>query len=187
MTNDLSKSYLFWKAKNKDPESFAKVYDLYIDKIFRFVYFKVSDQELAQDFAADTFLKTWEYINSGKKVDNLNALIYRIARNLVIDYYRKKSTKDVSLDSEILEIQEERYGVSLGVQMVDQIDAKIDLEKLKARMMELKDEYRDVLILKHIEEFSIAEISAIIEKKPGAVRVTLHRATKALETLLGEE
>lgn len=184
MDNKLTQSYVLWKAKNKDVESFGKFYDLYIDRIFRFIYFKVSDKELAQDFAADCFLKTWEYINSGKKIDNLNALIYKVARNMVIDYYRKKS-HELSVDYDTLDLQfEMELAERGGMDLSSQIDTKIEVEKILSKISKLKDEYREILLLKHIEQFSISEICEILDKKSGAVRVTLHRANKALEDLL---
>ncbi len=184
MDNKLTQSYILWKAKNKDVESFGKFYDLYIDRVFRFIFFKVSDKELAQDFAADVFLKTWEYINSGKKIDNLNALVYKIARNMVIDHYRKKS-HEVSLEQEMLEIQADLAEIERDpINLEQEIDVKMELEHVLAKISELKDEYREILLLKHIEQLSIKEICEILEKKSGVVRVTLHRANKALQELL---
>jgi len=185
MNTYFGQQFTLWKAKNKDPESFAQVYDLYVDKIYRFIYFKVSQPELAQDLTAETFLKGWEYLVSGNKVDNLSALLYRIARNLVIDHYRKKHTQEVIIDEELLEHESSLVATQLP-KLQDVVGAKLELEQLIVLMQELKEEYREVLILKHIEEFSIGEIAQVTQKNAGAVRVTLHRAQKALQVLLDE-
>jgi RNA polymerase sigma-70 factor (ECF subfamily) len=179
MSTNITTSFWLWKAKNKDPEAFAKVYDLYIDKIYRFVYFKVSDQELAQDFTSEVFLKTWEYINTGKEINNLNALLYATARNIVIDHYRRKSQHNVSID-EVIEQTEEVLAVDISEGLMN----KIDVQMLEQFLKELKDEYREVLLLKYIEDFDLQEIAQIMGKKNGAVRVLLHRATKSLKDLL---
>lgn len=179
MSSNITTTYWLWKAKNKDPEAFAKVYDLYIDKIYRFVYFKVSDKELAQDFSSEVFLKTWEYINTGKEIQNLNALLYATARNIVIDHYRRKSLQNISLDEAIGHDEE-----ALTVDDAHQLMNKIDVAQLEKFLLELKDEYREVLLLKYIEDFDTAQIAQIMGKKAGAVRVLLHRATKSLKELL---
>ena len=47
---------------------FSKIYDRYIDKIYRFIFFKVNSQEIAQDLTSETFLKTWESFKNGNKI-----------------------------------------------------------------------------------------------------------------------
>src|SRR5690606_23919333 len=143
---------------------------------FRFIFFKVRDRELAQDFAAETFLKAWEYVNSDKKVDNMNALLYRIARNLVIDHFRKKASTEVSLDQTMMEMYDNDDAFAHQHDLASQIGAKLEIERILEKMQELKEEYREILMLRYVEGFDIKEIAQISEKKPGAVRVTLHRA-----------
>lgn len=184
MSSIFTDAYYTWKAQSKDPESFAKIYDMYIDKIYRFIYFKVSDKELAQDLAAEVFLKTWEYVNTGKEIDNIKALLYKISRNLIIDYYRSRHRHDVSIESEILENIDEESSNEPEIITHTHIDIKMELEVVEKAIKSLKDEYKDVLLLKHIEELSLGEIAKVLQKKNGAVRVMLHRATKALQEIL---
>lgn len=186
-SSKISQSIILWKAQHKDPESFAKVYDMYVDRIFRFIYFKVSDRELAQDFAAETFLKAWEYINTEKKIDNLNALLYRIARNLVIDHYRRKSTQEISLDQTMIELELAGGDIASATDIAQEVGYKLEVEQLLEVLRELKDEYEEVLLLRYVEGFDISEIAHISQKKQGAVRVLLYRAHKALEKLLREK
>ncbi len=184
--NSIQAKYLIFKARNKDPEAYSQVYDLYIDRIYRFVFFKINNQEEAQDITSEVFLKTWHYIIDGKEIRNLNALFYKIARNLVIDYYRKASQKDVSLEDLVnggdsLLLDKEPVQNSL-----DNLDNKIQLEKIQDKLLGLKEEYREVIILRFVEGLSINEIAEIVEKKNGAVRVILFRALNALRELMGE-
>jgi RNA polymerase sigma-70 factor, ECF subfamily len=181
--NYLQEKYLIFKAKNKDPDAYSKVYDLYVDRIYRFIYFKVSSQEDAQDLTSEVFLKTWQYIIDGKDIKNLNALFYKIARNIVIDHYRKAQRKDVALDEEIADQKE----MSLAIDQVAKLDAKIKVEKVEAKLALLKDEFREVIILKYIEGLSIQEIAEIVAKKNGNVRVILYRAINALKELMEDE
>mgnify|MGYP005870080691 CR=1 FL=1 len=178
----LQEKYLLFKAKAKDPQAYSKVYDLYVDRIYRFVYFKVSRQEDAQDLTAEVFLKTWQYIVDGKQVKNLNALFYTIARNLVIDYYRKESRKEISLEQDIIQQQE----IKLDIDQVKKIDTKLEYEKIEAKLHYLKDEYREVIILRYVDGLNITEIAEIVDKKKGAVRVILYRALNALKELMAE-
>jgi len=182
--NFLKERLLLFKAKNKDPEAFAKVYDLYLDRIYRFVFFKISNIEEAQDITSEVFLKTWQYIIDGNnEVKNLNAFFYKIARNLVIDHYRKSSKKNVSLE-DIKMLEQEKAGIE---DLPKKVQVILEIEKVQARLNDLKDEYREAIILRYIEGLSISEIAEIVEKKKGAVRVILYRALNTLREMLNTD
>jgi len=85
-------------------EKFSEIYDQYIDKIYRFVYFKVSSEEVAEDITSKVFLKGWEAFQShglgeDREILNTSAFLYQIARNAVTDHYREKAKiKVISAD-----------------------------------------------------------------------------------------
>jgi len=176
------KFYLFKVRQTKDPEAYGKLYDLYVDRIFRFIFFKVSSVEEAEDLTADVFLKTWEYINtSNDNIKNFNALIYRIARNKVIDFYRNKTRETVkSAEDQLMEIADKRN-------LAEEMSIKFEIKSVETYLRKMKDGYREVLLLKYVEEYSISEISKILDKTKGNVRVLLHRATETLRDLAGEQ
>ncbi|MEK7159641.1 MAG: RNA polymerase sigma factor [Patescibacteria group bacterium] len=179
----LKEKFLIYKVRqNKDAESYGKLYDYYVDRIFRFILFKVAGFEIAEDLTSEVFLKTWEYINgTPKKIGNLNALLYKVARNCVIDYYRSKSREAICTDEECFEnICDERND------LVEETADKIDIQSIEKHLSKLKDAYREVIILKYIEDFSVSEIAELIDKSNGTVRVLLHRAMKALKDIAGE-
>jgi RNA polymerase sigma-70 factor (ECF subfamily) len=180
--NFFKEKYLLFRAKNKDPEAYALVYDLYADKIYRFIFFKVSNAEEAQDLSSEVFLKTWQYIIDGKEIKNLNAFFYSIARNLVIDHYRKASQKEISLS----EIENSEEHPRAEKNEIEKIAQKIQFDKVTEKLGQLKDEYREIIVLRYIEGMSIGEIAQIVDKKKGTVRVILFRALNALRDLLGE-
>lgn len=169
-------------------QAFGRVFDEFAPKIYRFVYFKVNSREKAQDLTSEAFLKSWQYLNEGKKVDNLQALLYQIARNLVIDSYRQKSRSDILMSDlknnqtdsspNLEEAIEGENGDPTGA-----ISAQQDLKKALAR---IKDEYREVVVLHHLEELSVREIAHILGKSEGSVRVLAHRALKELKRALKE-
>lgn len=162
-----------WKKRNSQ---FEKIYQRLVDAIYRFVYFKVSDFELAKDITADTFLRFWKTFKNGKKIRNDKTFLYLIARGLIIDYYRKKSNRrQISIDK----IDEEL--LLDGEESDNSLDRKAETDELFAKLKGLKKEYGDILILYYIEELKIPEISAILDKKENTVRVLIHRALKALK------
>jgi RNA polymerase sigma-70 factor (ECF subfamily) len=68
-------------ANKQLQKEFEKAYDLYADAIFRHCYLRVSDRELAKDLMQETFMKTWEYLASGKDIDDVRPFLYRTALN----------------------------------------------------------------------------------------------------------
>lgn len=185
MTSKNEKNILF-RLKKKDKDAFAEVYDLYVDQIYRFIYFKIGSKEEAEDLTSAVFLKTWNYIRvSEVEETTLKALIYKIARNIIIDQYRKKSLRDeVPITDEnenFINIKDDRQNLS------EQFDQAIEKEAVLAKLSELKDEYREMIVLRYIEDLSIGEIAEIQGKKRGTVRVEAHRALRALKNLFGSE
>lgn len=161
------------RLKKGEPAAYQKLYDTYVDKIYRFIFFKVSSREDAEDLTSEVFLKVYQYITDQKNViQHLNALLYQIARHRVIDYYRRReghpavSLDDVSPSELSVRIAPSHDGVAQG--------------ELYSYLQKLKDEYREVVILRYLEGYSTREAAKILGKKSGAVRVLLHRAMKNL-------
>ncbi|HPL93424.1 MAG TPA: RNA polymerase sigma factor [bacterium] len=177
-------NYLLLKFKLNpgNAEIYAELYDLFVDKIYRFVFFKVNNQEEAQDLTSDVFLRVWQYVQEKKKVGNFKALLYQVAKNIVIDHYRKKSHSDVLTDEEILrDIEDAR-----GEDFVKEIEIKSEIKSLESFLKQLKAEYQEVLLLKYVEGYSNSEIAKILDKSTGSVRVLSHRALKILQNLISE-
>jgi RNA polymerase sigma-70 factor (ECF subfamily) len=111
-------------------------------------------------------------------VRHLSALLYRIARNRVIDFYRQRASRgeveSLAPNDEILADTRDQFG---------KLDAKLDVEALAPALRSLKDEYREVLVMKYIDELDNDEIAEAIGKTQGNVRVLLHRAMNALRGL----
>jgi RNA polymerase sigma-70 factor (ECF subfamily) len=165
-------SFLVIRIAAGDEKAFKQLYDRYFKDIYRFIYFKVGAVESAEDTASDTFFKVWHYIKQGKRIRNVRALLYQTARNKIIDYYRKKQ------DEQLEEVERIPF---IGVNLEEQTDRTVALEKVYAQLRELKEEYREVVELRYVYELSHSEIGSIIGKKSGAVRVLLHRALSELK------
>ncbi len=180
MKNWLKEKLILLRLKNKDPEAFGEIYDLYVSRIYRFIYFKVSSVEEAEDLTSEVFLKTWQYINEGKEIENLNALLYRVARNAVIDFYRDRAKREI-----IKEEAAEQTPVT--DQELQKLQISLDFKNIEKSLRGLKDEYREVIILRFVEELSTSEIAKILDKSKGAVRILVYRALNTLKELLEAE
>jgi RNA polymerase sigma-70 factor, ECF subfamily len=183
--NRIKEQYWLVRARKGDPESFGRYYDSIVDNLYQFVFFKVSNRQEAEDITSQTFLKIWEQLQrEDVEIKNIRAFTYRIARNLIIDHYRQRS-KYVPLDSEDREDGEVFLLEALKDSSWKQaMEHKSDIIIVYRALAKLKDEYREVIILKHINELSAREIASIVNKNTGAVRTQLSRAIIALRELL---
>lgn len=163
--------------RHQDSAAYGEIYDMFADRIRRFLAFKLPRNEDADELTGEVFLRGWEYMTSGA-VNNLNAFFFRIARNLVADFYRKyKITEELDSASEKDD----------GVSVSEEIATKIESDELIASLREIKDEYREVLVMRYLSEMEVGEIASALEKTSNSVRVLLHRAKKALQEKIGKE
>lgn len=169
---------------HRDPEAFGQLYDLYVTSIYRFIYLKVSSTQDAEDLTSEVFLKIWNYVSKlDEPVGNLRALLYRTARNSVIDFYRRRSHEiSAAIDEEaVLQVVDDRQQ-----SLIDEIDAKVEMRTVEHVLRHMKDEYREVLVLYYLNGLSVAEVADALEKSKGAVRVLIHRALNTIRELLSE-
>jgi RNA polymerase sigma-70 factor (ECF subfamily) len=185
--NPLSERLLLAKVKNQsDPEAFAKIYDAYIKQLYRFVYFKVGSHEEAEDITADVFLKAWNYLQDrSREVESVSGLLYRIARTTIIDWYRTASRRPKTVSTDVIDDEDgisfELSDESRGIQKTEQT---MDFKLLLKALDKLKHDYRELVVLRYIDELSIKEIAEVTGKTSLTIRVTLHRALKKLEDFL---
>ena len=166
------------KLKQGDEQAFEWIYDQYVDRIYRFVFLKVNVEEKTQEIVQDVFLKFWKTASEDKtRINNVAALLYRIARFNVIDYYRSKARKqdEISIESGIIDQE-----LTVDIEIDKHIDIKYDLEKIKLALVDLPQIYKDVIIMKFIDELSNKEIAQILNKRASNVGVIIHRALKTL-------
>lgn len=182
MTKLNEKMLLYRVQVKKDPDAFAELYDRYIEQIYRFVFFKLSDTHEAEDVTSEIFLKTWDYLTSpgSKTIDKFGSFIYQVARNKVVDVYRKRAKRRTYSFEEVPDVAEE---VTIDIRVV-QTEQK---DELLVAVKKMKQEYQEVVVLRYIDELSIKDMAAVMNKRQTAVRVTLHRAMKKLQKILEEK
>ncbi len=186
--NQLVDHYLLYRVRAKrDAEAFGRLYDQYVTSIYRFVYLKVPTREIAEDVTSETFLRFWQAVLDSQDILNIRAYLYRIARNLVVDYYRKQESTETI--SGVVTFSDENTSSYIEGELSDRsrekrlIEARADLQIVLDQIGRLKEDYQDVLKLRLIDGLAFGDIAKIIGKSAGNVRVIYHRALKALDTL----
>lgn len=155
---------------------FLQIYDAYADDIFRFCYLKVSSRELAQDLTQETFTRFWQALREGTVMRSDRALLYTVARNLVIDWYRKK--KESSLDT-LLE-----YGTEFTGEKAADVTREAEMNEALRVVSELDEASREALTLRFVEGLSPKEIADLSGESANAVSVRINRAMKKVRTLM---
>ena len=172
------KFLLFRVYRFRDTQAYGELYDGYVARIRRFIAFRVKSAQDAEELTAEVFLRGWEYATSSM-IEKPGSLFYRIARNVVADHYRalERSMEGGELD-EAHEVPDSALLAPEQMQLAE------DQAQLLKAMKSLKEEYRDALMMRYMDEMSVKEIAQALEKTPNNVRVLLHRAKKALEQVI---
>lgn len=157
-------------------EDFLRTYDAYGDDIYRFCAVKVSNSELAQDLTQEVFMRYWQAVRDGKDLKNERAYLYTLARNLVIDWYRKK--KESSLDH----LTEQ--GIDFGSDAHLAIEQGAQVNEILAVVNRLDDAAREVLVLRFVEGLTPREIAQITGESANAISVRINRAIKKVQTYI---
>jgi RNA polymerase sigma-70 factor, ECF subfamily len=160
-------------------EAFARLYDLYVERIFRYVYFRVSDDQLAEDITSEVFLKAWENLDHYRWHDKpFIAWLYSIAHHAVIDQYRA-ARPSIALDEAAAQY------ISIENGMEESLDQHLRSETVRKSLQRLTGDQQEVLTLRFIAGLSTEEIARQMGKRQGAVRALQMRALKALAEDLG--
>ena len=167
-------------AQSGDADAFSRLYDDCVERIYRYIYFRVTDEEVAEDLTSQVFLKAWENLDRCKSTGApFIAWLYTIARNTVIDHYRTRKNT-VAL--------EEAYSLASDDPSPDQqIELQFETEALREALKELTEDQQQVVVLKFIAGLSTDEIAEQLGKRAGAVRALQMRALQALAGILEED
>ena len=178
--NRMREQFLLHRVRtHQDMEAFRELYEKYVPRIWRFVCSKVPRSE-AEELVADTFEKTLVYLTDAP-VQNLNALLYRVARRTIADYYRSREGK------EVVELEAARNVAAEQIGADEQTDASLDLARVKRALKKLNPGYQDVIRMRYMEGLEIKEIAQALQKTPNTTRVTVHRALAALKAAVARE
>jgi len=176
--DDNPESRLLYLAMQGDKNAFGSLYMHYLDEIYRFVYLKIGDKLVAEDITEDTFAKTWESLpriyKKKETIHNLRSWLYRIANNLVIDFYRKRKP-----------IENIDFVKPENAPMLEESLVENELSDQLARAIrKLSSDFQQIIILRIVNELSHKEIAPIMNISEGYSRVLLYRALKKLKRIL---
>jgi len=169
------------RAQEGDQVAFDAIYDRFADALFRYLYMRCTDAMLAEELTSDLWVRVVERLPAfrfpgGDPEAAFAGWLYRIARNLVIDNYRRKRNTNVPL-TETLSARDAPPD--------ERVIAGDDRRALHAAIGKLTAEQREVLLLRFIEERSNAEIARLTGRSENAVKVMQHRALDTLARMLG--
>lgn len=159
-------------------KQFLKSYDDIADPLFRYCYFRIGDRERAKDLVQESFMKTWQYLSQGNTVDNIRAFLYRVARNAIVDYVRKK--KEASLDL----LMEEGFDVPSEDR--ERIMAAIEARRIIELIQQLDQKYREVILFRYVDDLTPKEIAVITGEQENTISVRIHRGMQQLRTLTND-
>lgn len=170
---------LLAKAYHYDEAALGELYDRYEAKIYNYIYRRTGDQPVAEDLTGQVFLKMLEAIRNRRAWhSSFSGWLYRIAHNLVIDYYRQRNQQiQVSLDDEPLL-------PALDDNPVHATELKLDIEQLRSAIARLTDEQAEVIGLRFLEGYSISEVAVMMNKTEGSIKALQYRAVANLRQLL---
>jgi len=161
---------LVTRAKNKDDEALSALCEYIYGRVYGFVYFRVNHREDTEDLTGDIVMKIIKALDRQK--GNFHAWMYRIARNAVIDFYRRRGVrKEVSLTDMYDEPVDERARINENI---------LTQEKLRLGLRALTADQQEVIVLRFIEGYTNEEVAARMKKTIGAVKLLQFRALRAL-------
>ena len=173
------------KAADGDRSAFGELYEQYVDKIYRYVHFKVGDQGDTEDLTSQTFLKAWDAIGDYEwRNYPFGAWLFRIAHNLVVDYHRARRPS-VTLDDATPQLEHRASQENIRPEHL--LSELITMDRVRHAVGRLTEEQQQVLVLRFFEGLSTGEVAKIMGKRRGAIRGLQFRALGALRDMLYRE
>jgi RNA polymerase sigma-70 factor (ECF subfamily) len=171
---------LVQRAIGRDAEAFGRLYDMHVNRVYRHIYYRVGNEQDAEDMTQQVFFKAWQAIDRYKKTASpFIAWLMTISHNLVVDFYRTKKDK-AYLEAEVL--------ANGSASSPDQAaETSFEQQRLQRAILQLGGDEQKVVILRFMEGFEFAEIAFLMKKKEGNVRVILHRALVKLRNILEDD
>ena len=168
---------LIRRAQDGETIVVSEIYDRYQRSIFRYLYYRVGDQQTAEDLTSEVFLRMIEKISMYQEQrTSFQAWLFQIARNLSIDYYRKmKAHSTTTLGEDHPE---------MGEQPLELINRELTSEKLCQALVELPETQRDVIVMRFVVGMPIGEVAETLHKTEDSIKGLQRRALIALKEIL---
>jgi RNA polymerase sigma-70 factor (ECF subfamily) len=171
------------RAQAGEADAFGQLYDRYADTVFRFIYFRVGNRQLAEDLSSETFLRALKRIGSFTwQGRDLGAWLVTIARNLVADHFKSGRYRLEITTGDVLDADKEDRGPE-GTPETAVVDHITNVALLTA-VKQLNPEQQECIVLRFLQGFSVAETAQAMRKNEGAIKALQYRAVRALARLL---
>ncbi|MEE9618046.1 MAG: sigma-70 family RNA polymerase sigma factor [Anaerolineae bacterium] len=171
---------LIERARRGNRGALGELYRRHVDAIYRYVHLRVGDPTVAEDLTAEVFLRALEGLGEYRYTGvPLIAWLYRIARARTADHWRRAGRyQEIELSDKIAATGSDPEVIA---------SARIERSDLVAALRRLTDNQQQVIILRFVEEMSLAQAAAVMGKTVGAVKALQHRALASLARLMGEQ
>jgi RNA polymerase sigma-70 factor (ECF subfamily) len=160
----------------EDPAAFGVLYERYVKKIYSYIYYRTGNHHDAEDLTARTFYRALShmdgYVNRGVP---FSAWLYRIAHNLVANWHRDRSRRQVISLDELVVMASHRKADPYQL-----VEANEEKEILLRAIRHLPADRQQLLILKFVEKMPNAEIGQVMGRSEGAIKSLYHRTLIAL-------
>ena len=181
-------SQLLELAREYNSQALAEIYDRYAESIYRYLYRYLGDGEQAEDLTSEVFVKLLQVLNTRQAPNkHLQGWLYRVARNLVMDWFREQAKGAPLALDEHAHLIEHSDLVMDGDAPSFVVERRQTRQRLRAAICQLTADQQQVILLRFGEGLKIAEVSQVTGKSEGAVKVLQHRAVNRLAKLLGRE
>lgn len=174
-------------AQQGDTAAFGVLYDQYLDIVFRYVYFRLSDRELAEDITSETFLRALRRISTvSYQGRDVGAWFITIARNIVLDHLKSSRYKLEVVTDEVADSGTAPFAAPTGADPDPEQQAVTSATRdaLLSAIAGLGDDQRECIVLRFIQGLSLAETAQIMKRNEGAIKALQHRAVRKLAQLL---
>jgi RNA polymerase sigma-70 factor (ECF subfamily) len=174
LTPDPEETALIDQARS-DKDAFGELYARYHDKIYNYIYYRTGNADDAEDLTAKVFMRAMQHIgNYEDKGVPFSAWLYRIAHNLVANWHRDNSRRQILSLDDIAQWRVAEDSPEFTAQLME------DKAMLLASIRRLPADRQELLTLKFVENLSNAEIGDIMGRSEGAIKSLYHRTLLAL-------
>jgi RNA polymerase sigma-70 factor (ECF subfamily) len=169
-------------AQQGEVEAVGAIYDRYHEAVFKFVWLRVRNKQLAEDLTGEVFMRMIIHLPAyHERGAPFAAWLYRVARNLIADHWRKQGGRL----SEEAALAESRYQVTVNPAAI--VENRLEIERIGRALRYLDDAQQEVIILRFVLGLSLLEVAGVVGRKVATVKTLQHRGLKALRLALQQE
>ncbi len=173
--NDTSDDELMSQVRDGDVEKLGTLFERHHVRLFNFFLRMTGDREVAEDLVQEVFIRMLKYRKSFRARGEFSAWMFALARNVSVDHFGRRGRRETADDAALEEHP------SPGPLPLEQLEMAESMERLRAALLKLPDEKRELLLLTRSGGLTHEQIGSILGCSAGAVKVRVHRALRQLQ------